>query len=61
MGDTQFHYRVRCSGEGAGGTGLRYIHQHQGAPLVLMVCRATVVRVLLGFSLNREFVNSTFF
>ncbi|XP_064399646.1 protein DENND6A-like [Halichondria panicea] len=35
MGDTQFHYRIRCSGEGAGGTSLSHTHHHQGAPLVL--------------------------
>ena len=37
MGDTQFHYRIRCSGAGAGGTDLRHTQEHHGAPLVLMV------------------------
>ena len=44
MGDTQFHFRVRCSGEGAGGTGLMKSTTHYGAPLVLMVHhRSTIV------------------
>ena len=37
MGDTQFHFRVRCTGSGAGGSDLDPTHRHYGAPLVLMV------------------------
>ena len=37
MGDTQFHFRVRCSGSGAGGTDLKVTADHTSAPLVLMV------------------------
>lgn len=36
MGDTQFHFRIRCSGSGAGGTGLQQTADHYNAPLVLM-------------------------
>jgi len=36
MGDTQFHFRVRCSGPGAGGSGMHHTIDHHGAPLVLM-------------------------
>ena len=37
MGDTQFHFRVRCSGAGAGGTDLKVTSDHATAPLVLTV------------------------
>ena len=37
MGDTQFHFRVRCSGPGAGGSKMHHTIDHHGAPLVLMV------------------------
>lgn len=37
MGDTQYHFRIRSSGPGAGGTGLHHFRDHIGAPLVLMV------------------------
>ena len=37
MGDTQFHFRIRCSGPGMGGMGMRHTEDHCGAPLVLMV------------------------
>ena len=39
MGDTQFHFRVRCTGSGAGGSDLDPAHRHHGAPLVLMVSK----------------------
>lgn len=35
MGDTQYHFRIRCSGPGAGGTSLKFSSDHIGAPLVL--------------------------
>ena len=37
MGDTQFHFRLRCTGSGTGGSDLSHAHYHHGAPLVLMV------------------------
>ena len=37
MGDTQYHFRIRSSGSGAGGTALMYARDHVGAPLVLAV------------------------
>ena len=47
MGDTQFHFRIRCTGSGTGGTDLRPSNHHYGAPLVLMVhtctCRCTYI------------------
>lgn len=37
MGDTQFHFRIRCSGPGTGGSTLRHLSDHYGAPPVLIV------------------------
>ena len=37
MGDTQYHFKIRCSGTGMGGTGVRHTRDHYGAPAVLMV------------------------
>ena len=42
MGDTQFHFRIRCSGVGAGGAEVKFSRDHHGSPLVLMVSGAAV-------------------
>ncbi|XP_065909564.1 protein DENND6B-like isoform X2 [Dysidea avara] len=36
LGDTQFHFRIKCSGPGCGGTSSMYMAEHSAAPLVLM-------------------------
>lgn len=38
LGDTQFHFRIKCSGPGCGGCSPLYTTGHCTAPLVLMVC-----------------------
>ena len=45
MGDTQFHFRLRCSGSGAGGTEVKVSNDHANAPLVLMVSKISFLRV----------------
>ena len=42
MGDTQYHFRIRCSGPGPGGTALQHSEDHIGAPLVLSVSDHTL-------------------
>jgi hypothetical protein len=35
MGDTQYHFRIRSSGPGGGGSNFNHFKDHTGAPLVL--------------------------
>ena len=44
MGDTQYHFRVRCSGSGLGGTDMVPAREHSNAPLVLMVRETNMCR-----------------
>ena len=49
MGDTQYHFRIRCSGPGAGGTSLKFSSDHIGAPLVLTVSNSSTDTLLVHY------------
>ena len=43
-GDTQYHFRVQCSGSGLGGTDMVPAREHSNVPLVLMVRQTNICR-----------------
>ena len=53
LGDTQFHFRIKCSGLGNGGCSPMYTAGHSAAPLVLMV---SYLQVLVTIVINVQIV-----